>query len=309
MLTYPHINPIAISIGPVFGIGPLQVHWYGIMYLIGFVAAWLLARYRARKPGSTWTALDIDDLIFYCAMGVILGGRIGWCIFYGHDVIAENWLNVFHIWDGGMSFHGGMLGVMAAVWLFARIKKKHFADVLDFVAPLPGIGLMAGRFGNFINGELWGKPTTLPWGFRVMDPDGQMVVRHPSQLYEATLEGLVLFLILWWFTSKPRPRLAPTGLVPGPLRTGPLHGRVGPFAGCEHRLSGGRLADHGDAAHHADDSRRRDHHGLRLSARPAERQSGRRQGLGPLACGNISICCATSAITARPRATAPAPER
>ena len=104
MLIYPHINPIAISIGPVFGIGPLRVHWYGIMYLIGFVAAWLLARYRARKPGSTWTALDIDDLIFYCAMGVILGGRIGWCIFYGHDVIAENWLNVLHIWDGGMSF-------------------------------------------------------------------------------------------------------------------------------------------------------------------------------------------------------------
>jgi phosphatidylglycerol:prolipoprotein diacylglycerol transferase len=212
MLTYPHINPIAVSIGPVFGIGPLKIHWYGIMYLIGFVAAWLLARYRARKPGSTWTALDIDDLIFYCAMGVILGGRIGWCIFYGHDVIAENWLNVFHIWDGGMSFHGGMLGVLAAVWLFARIKKKHVADVLDFVAPLPGIGLMAGRFGNFINGELWGKPTTLPWGFRVTDPDGQVVVRHASQLYEATLEGLVLFLVLWWFTSKARPRLAPTGL-------------------------------------------------------------------------------------------------
>jgi phosphatidylglycerol---prolipoprotein diacylglyceryl transferase len=212
MLTYPHIDPIAVSIGPVFGIGPLRVHWYGIMYLVGFVAAWSLARYRAGRPGSTWTALDIDDLIFYCAMGVILGGRIGWCIFYGHDVIAENWLNIFHIWDGGMSFHGGMMGVAAAVWLFARIKKKRFADVLDFVAPLPGIGLMSGRIGNFINGELWGKPTTLPWGFRVMDPDGRMVVRHPSQLYEATLEGLVLFLVLWWFTSKPRPRLAPTGL-------------------------------------------------------------------------------------------------
>ncbi len=212
MLTYPHINPVAVSIGPIFGVGPLRVHWYGIMYLIGFVAAWLLARHRARRPGSTWTALDSDDLIFYCAMGVILGGGIGWCIFYGHDVIAEDSLNVFHIWDGGMSFHGGMLGVTAAVWLFGRIKKKRFADVLDFVAPLPGIGLMCGRLGNFINGELWGKPTTLPWGFKVMDPDGQMVIRHPSQLYEATLEGLVLFLILWWFTSKPRPRLAPTGL-------------------------------------------------------------------------------------------------
>src|ERR1700677_2007307 len=210
MLTYPHINPIAISIGPVFGIGPLRVHWYGIMFLIGFVAAWLLARYRARRPGSTWTALDIDDLIFYCAMGVILGGRIGWCIFYGHDVIAENWLNIFHIWDGGMSFHGGMLGVLAAVWLFARIKKKHVADVLDFVAPLPGIGLMAGRIGNFINGELWGKPTTLPWGFRVMDPDGQVSVRHPSQLYEATLEGVGGFLPPWWVSrTTPAPRGPP----------------------------------------------------------------------------------------------------
>jgi phosphatidylglycerol---prolipoprotein diacylglyceryl transferase len=212
MLTYPHINPIAISIGPFFGVGPLQVHWYGIMYLIGFVAGWVLARYRARRPGSTWTGLDIDDLIFYCAVGVIVGGRVGWCIFYGHDVIAENWLNVFHIWDGGMSFHGGMLGVLVATLVFARLKHKHFADVLDFVAPLPGIGLMAGRFGNFINGELWGKPTTLPWGFKVPDAAGQLIARHPSQLYEATLEGLVLFVIVWWFTSKPRPRLAPTGL-------------------------------------------------------------------------------------------------
>ncbi|HTV94447.1 MAG TPA: prolipoprotein diacylglyceryl transferase [Steroidobacteraceae bacterium] len=206
MLTYPHINPVAVSIGP------LKIHWYGIMYLIGFVAAWLLARYRARRPGSTWTALDIDDLIFYCAVGVILGGRIGWCIFYGHDVIAQSWLNVFRIWDGGMSFHGGMLGVMVATLLFARLKRKSFADVLDFVVPLPGIGLMAGRIGNFINGELWGKPTHLPWGFAVPNPDGTFTVRHPSQLYEATLEGLVLFLILWWFTIKPRPRLAPTGL-------------------------------------------------------------------------------------------------
>ena len=161
MLTYPHINPIAISLGP------LHVHWYGIMYLIGFVAGWLLARYRARRPGSTWTPLDVDDLIFYCAVGVILGGRIGWCIFYGHDVIAESWLNVFRIWDGGMSFHGGMLGVLAATLIFARVKRKNFADVMDFVAPLPGIGLMAGRIGNFINGELWGKPTDVPWGFAV----------------------------------------------------------------------------------------------------------------------------------------------
>ncbi len=212
MITYPHINPIAVSIGPIFGLGPLQVHWYGIMYLIGFVAAWWLARYRARRPGSTWVPLDIDDLIFYCAIGVIVGGRMGWCIFYGHDVIAESWLNVFHIWDGGMSFHGGMTGVLIAAIVFARVKHKQIADVLDFVAPLPGIGLFFGRLGNFINGELWGKPTDLPWGFGVPDAQGVLVSRHPSQLYEASLEGLVLFLILWWFTSRPRPRLAPTGL-------------------------------------------------------------------------------------------------
>jgi phosphatidylglycerol:prolipoprotein diacylglycerol transferase len=206
MLTYPHINPIAVSIGP------LRVHWYGIMYLIGFVAAWFLARYRALRPGSTWKPLDIDDLIFYCAIGVIAGGRLGWCLFYGRDVIAENWLNVFDIWDGGMSFHGGMTGVVIAGIVFARAKHKQIADVLDFVAPLPGIGLFFGRLGNFINNELWGKPTDVPWAFRVPDAQGVLIARHPSQLYEATLEGLVLFVILWWFTSTPRPRLAPTGL-------------------------------------------------------------------------------------------------
>ena len=179
MLTYPHINPIAISVGPVFGLGPLRVHWYGIMYLIGFIAAWWLARYRARQPGSTWTTLDIDDLIFYSAIGVIVGGRLGWCIFYGHDVIAESWLNVFHIWDGGMSFHGGMTGVLAAGCVFARVKRKRIADVLDFLAPLPGIGLLAGRIGNFINGELWGKPTDMPWGFGVPDAGGILIARHP----------------------------------------------------------------------------------------------------------------------------------
>jgi phosphatidylglycerol:prolipoprotein diacylglycerol transferase len=206
MLTYPHINPVAISVGPV------RVHWYGIMYLIGFVAGWWLARYRARRPGSTWTALEVDDLIFYCAIGVILGGRIGWCLVYGHDVISQNWLNAFRIWDGGMSFHGGLTGVILAVAVFARIKHKRFFDVCDFVSPLPGIGLMTGRLGNFINGELWGKPTTLPWGFGVPDAQGVLISRHPSQLYEASLEGLLLFIVMWWFTSKPRPRLAPTGL-------------------------------------------------------------------------------------------------
>lgn len=212
MLTYPHIDPVAISIGPVAGLGPLKIHWYGIMYLIGFVSAWGLGRHRAKRPGSTWTPLDVDDLIYYCALGVILGGRLGWCLFYGRDLIAQSWLNVFHVWDGGMSFHGGLLGVVAAILLFARAKRKHVADVMDFVAPLPGIGLLAGRLGNFINGELWGKPTDLPWAFGVPNADGLLIGRHPSQLYEAALEGLVLFVLLWWFTARPRPRLAPTGL-------------------------------------------------------------------------------------------------
>jgi phosphatidylglycerol:prolipoprotein diacylglycerol transferase len=206
MLNYPHIDPVAIAVGP------LRVHWYGIMYLIGFLAAWMLARYRAKRSGGSWTALDIDDLIFYCAMGVILGGRIGWVLVYGRDSIAADWRNAFHIWDGGMSFHGGLTGVIVAAWLFARGRRKLLADVFDFLAPLPGLGLLAGRLGNFINGELWGKPTDVPWAFLVQEPDGSLVARHPSQLYEATLEGLVLFLILWFFTAKPRPRLAPSGL-------------------------------------------------------------------------------------------------
>ena len=210
MLTYPHINPIAISIGPIFGFGPLRVHWYGIMYLIGFVAAWWLARYRARQPGSTWGVLDIDDLIFYCAIGVIVGGRVGWCVFYGHDVIAENWLNVFHIWDGGMSFHGGMTGVGLAAVVFARVKHKRISDVLDFLAPLPGIGLLAGRLGNFINGELWGRPASVPWA--MVFPQVDAVPRHPSQLYELGLEGIVLFVLLWLYARRRRPVGAVSGL-------------------------------------------------------------------------------------------------
>jgi phosphatidylglycerol:prolipoprotein diacylglycerol transferase len=201
MIAYPEIDPIALSLGPV------KIHWYGLMYVVGFVAGWWLARRRAALPGSTWTASDVDDLIFYAAMGVILGGRLGWLLVYGFDTIRENPLNAIRVWQGGMSFHGGLVGVMLAVALFAKRRGRSVADVFDFTAPLPAVGLFAGRIGNFINGELWGKPTDLPWGvlFR-----GQVL--HPSQLYEAVLEGLVMFAILWWFTSKPRWRLAPAGL-------------------------------------------------------------------------------------------------
>ncbi len=201
MLKFPGFNPIA------FQIGPIRVHWYGIMYLLGFACAWWLARRRARRPGSTWNANDVDDLIFFCMLGVILGGRIGYVLFYGLKFWAVDLWYPVKIWEGGMSFHGGLLGVVLAMTWFARLRGRSVGDVYDFTAPLPALGLFFGRIGNFINGELWGKVTTVPWGFLV---NGQ--VRHPSQLYEAALEGLLLFTLLWWFTSRPRPRFAPSGL-------------------------------------------------------------------------------------------------
>ena len=225
MLTYPAIDPILLALGP------LAIRWYGLMYVIGFAAAWWLARRRAAQPGSTWKPTDVDDVIFFAAIGVILGGRLGWILFYGGEQAIDDPLTIVRIWEGGMSFHGGLIGSIIAVWVFARRRGRRLADVLDFLAPLPGIGILAGRIGNFINGELWGKPTSAPWGFTV-DPalvhptqaaeaqrlcerfsiDPCVLHVHASQLYEGLLEGLALFVILWWFTSKPRPRLAPSGL-------------------------------------------------------------------------------------------------
>jgi phosphatidylglycerol---prolipoprotein diacylglyceryl transferase len=225
MIPYPAIDPIIVALGP------LAIRWYGLMYVIGFGAAWWLARRRAARPGSTWTPTDVDDLIFFAAVGVILGGRLGWIVFYGAEQVLEDPLTIVRIWEGGMSFHGGLIGVIVAVALFARRRARQFTDVLDFLAPLPGPGILAGRIGNFINGELWGKPTDAPWGF-VVDPavlypvqqaealrlcsrfgvDPCVLHVHASQLYEGLLEGLALFLILWFFTARPRPRLAPTAL-------------------------------------------------------------------------------------------------
>ncbi|HEY0767509.1 MAG TPA: prolipoprotein diacylglyceryl transferase [Steroidobacteraceae bacterium] len=187
--------------------GPVKVHWYGIMYLLGFAGGWWLARRRAARPGSTWKPHDVDDLIFFAMLGVILGGRIGYVLFYGLTFWANDVWYPFKIWEGGMAFHSGLLGGVIAISLFAWRRGRNIGDVCDFTAPLPALGLFFGRIGNFINSELWGKVTTVPWGFRV---HGE--VRHPSQLYEATLEGLVLFAVLWWFTMRPRPRLAPSGL-------------------------------------------------------------------------------------------------
>jgi phosphatidylglycerol---prolipoprotein diacylglyceryl transferase len=207
MIQYPGFDKIAFEIGP-FGNFGLKVHWYGIMYLVAFAAAWWLGRVRTKKPGSTWKPADIDDFMFFGMLGTILGGRLGYVLFYGLKfwTAEEPWYPI-KVWDGGMSFHGGLLGVLIAFAIYAIRRKRSIGDVFDFAAPLPGIGICAVRIGNFINSELWGKPTDVPWGFMV---DG--TVRHATQLYEAALEGIVLFVILWIFTLKPRPRWAPTGL-------------------------------------------------------------------------------------------------
>ncbi|GEK48865.1 prolipoprotein diacylglyceryl transferase [Halomonas pacifica] len=201
MLNYPAIDPVAISLGP------LAIHWYGLMYVVGFVAAWWLGCRRASRLGLTRD--DIGDLIFYAALGVVLGGRLGYVLFYGMDRLLENPLWIVQVWDGGMSFHGGLIGVLLAALWFARKKGLAFFTLTDFVAPLVPIGLGAGRLGNFINAELPGRITTLPWGmpFPGMGPEP----RHPSALYEAALEGLVLFVVLWWVSAKPRAR----GLISG----------------------------------------------------------------------------------------------
>lgn len=204
MLTYPDIDPAALRIGD------FAVHWYGLMYLIGFVGGWWLGRVRARRPDSGWDPAEIGDLLFYVALGVVLGGRVGYVLFYNFGLFLDDPLMLLRIWQGGMSFHGGLLGVLFAMWLYGRRTGRRFFEVTDFIAPLVTIGLGAGRIGNFINGELWGRPTDLPWGMVFPFVDNQP--RHPSMLYEALLEGLVLFLILWIYSSRPRPVMAVSGL-------------------------------------------------------------------------------------------------
>jgi len=201
MLVYPGFDPVALELGP------LKVRWYGLTYLIAFAVAWWLARRRAAQPGSSWKVVDVDDFLFFAMLGVILGGRIGYTLFYGMEFWLEDPLYLLRVWEGGMSFHGGLIGVLVALALFARRRGRAVADVFDFAAALPGIGILAVRVGNFINGELWGRPGEVPWAMLV---DG--VARHPTQLYEALLEGALLAAVLWWYTSKPRPQWAPSGL-------------------------------------------------------------------------------------------------
>jgi phosphatidylglycerol:prolipoprotein diacylglycerol transferase len=201
MLTYPEFDPV------IFALGPLKIRWYGMMYVVGFIVGWWLAKRRAQQAHSAIKPQHVDDLVFYVMLGVILGGRLGYTLFYGWQDIAADPLYIFKIWEGGMSFHGGLIGVLIAMWLYGRKLGNTLWQMTDFVAPLVPIGLGMGRIGNFINGELWGKPTDVPWGVMYR---GQVL--HPNQLYEALLEGLLLFLILWFYSARPRPYRAVSGL-------------------------------------------------------------------------------------------------
>jgi len=197
MLTHPQFNPVALQIGP------LAVHWYGLMYLLAFALAWWLGRWRIRRGLSDLTQRQLEDLIFYGVLGIVLGGRLGYALFYQTQQYLADPASLLYLWQGGMSFHGGLLGVLVALFLFARRYGKTFLQIGDTAAPLVPLGLAAGRVGNFINGELWGRATDLPWGM-VFPQSGTMIARHPSQLYQMALEGLLLFVLLWLFARKPR---------------------------------------------------------------------------------------------------------
>ncbi|GFO71852.1 phosphatidylglycerol--prolipoprotein diacylglyceryl transferase [Bathymodiolus japonicus methanotrophic gill symbiont] len=204
MLTYPIIDPVAISLGPI------KVHWYGLMYLIGIGGAWLLLTKRVTRSYSPIKPDALEDLVFYAAMGVIFGGRLGYIIFYNFPQFIDNPLILFKVWEGGMSFHGGLLGVIIAMWVSARKNQCTMLALTDFIAPVVPVGLFFGRIGNFINAELWGRPTDVYWAF--VFPGAGPIARHPSQLYEAGLEGLALFLILWIYSNKQRPYMAVSGM-------------------------------------------------------------------------------------------------
>lgn len=223
--------PYLVDIDPIaFSIGPVAVHWYGIMYLIAFAAFWWLGERRRRAGRLPVGPTAFSDLAFYGMIGVILGGRVGYMLFYAAPELLADPLSLFRIWEGGMSFHGGLLGVLAAMWYWSRRNGMHFFDVMDFVAPLVPIGLGTGRLGNFIGGELWGRHTDLPWGMifpRAIDTAGHSIeqlkamagagqlaaeARHPSQLYQMLLEGVLLFCILYFVSMKPKPRYLVSGL-------------------------------------------------------------------------------------------------
>ncbi len=205
MLTYPSIDPVA------FALGPLKIHWYGISYVLGITLSWLLLRWRASPDGLfRWTPGEVDDMIFYGVLGVIIGGRLGSVLFYNLPYYLDHPLEVIRLDRGGMSFHGGMIGVAVALLWYARRNGRGFFEVTDFIVPVAPLGLLCGRVGNFINGELWGTPTSVAWAMVFRHVDG--LPRHPSQLYEALFEGVILFMILWHYSSRPRPAMAVSGM-------------------------------------------------------------------------------------------------
>lgn len=204
MFVHPQIDPIAVSIGP------LDIRWYGLMYLFAFATGGFLAMQRARQPQSGWQTKEISDFVFYAALGVILGGRLGYSLFYNFSYYTAHPIEIFYLWNGGMSFHGGLIGVAVALFFYARYTKRHWFEVTDFLAPLAPLGIGAVRVANFINQELWGRVTTSSWG--VVFPAAGPEPRHASQLYEAGLEGLVLFIVLWLYTQKRRPLGRSSGL-------------------------------------------------------------------------------------------------
>ncbi len=217
MIAYPDIDPVVLALGPV------KVHWYGLMYLIAFASAWWLGRRRAQAEGSVVQPQQVDDLIFYGAIGVVLGGRVGSVLFYNFDSFLDNPMYLFKIWQGGMSFHGGFLGVLVAMEFYRRKIGCRFFELTDFIAPLVPLGLASGRLGNFINAELWGAPGNVPWAIklscqqfpadRYVDFAGPLCFspRHPSQLYEMLLEGVLLFIALWFISAKPKPVMTVSG--------------------------------------------------------------------------------------------------
>lgn len=204
MLTYPQIDPVMLNLGLI------QIHWYGMMYLIGFLAGWWLGVQRVKCQNPLLTVEQVGDLLFFIALGVVLGGRLGYVLFYDLPNYLHNPLAILQVWKGGMSFHGGLIGVIIGIFIFARNTGHRFFEIADFIAPLVPPGIAAGRIGNFINGELWGRPTEASWG--MVFPHVDNLPRHPSQLYECALEGIALFIILWLFSSRPRPMMAVSGL-------------------------------------------------------------------------------------------------
>tara|TARA_R110002126_G_scaffold10245_72_gene46745 strand:- start:1607 stop:2440 length:834 start_codon:yes stop_codon:yes gene_type:complete len=191
---FPDIDPVLVSIGPLFGYGPLNIHWYGVMYAVAFGLAYWLASRQAAKAGSGWSKEQVSDLLFFGMLGVIIGGRVGYVLFYNFEHFLADPVYLFKTWQGGMSFHGGLLGVLLAMLWFAKRNGKSFLALGDFVAPLIPLGLAAGRLGNFINAELWGRTTDVPWA--VLFPNAGPLPRHPSQLYHVALEGILLFVII-----------------------------------------------------------------------------------------------------------------